>query len=715
MKPDKEKEKSPNRIFGMSTDAQDQFEMSFDWLFSVFSLFIILGTFIATLRIIEHGFSFNYIIQWVSVSVILFSMIVKRKMTFKTRLFILWAAGILFASSGLYAFGLLGQGIPVMLFSIAIAAVGGGKKHAVISIILCTILIIGAALGFMTGILPLQVNPGAYTLSVSGWITAVITFIILGAAISSFLIRFNTAWFTAVRTFRDSEKHYRDIFNATNEAVFIHDADTGKILDVNRTMLSMYGYVYEEIPGLSIGDLSSGEGEYTREHAVQKIKDTIGRGSVVFEWQSRKKDNTNFWTEVSLKRSQISGKRRVIATIRDITERKRSEGEKEKLEMQLRQAQKMEVIGRLAGGVAHDFNNLLQVIRTYSELLMVSLEHGQQEYGFVEEIAGAAERATHLVSQLLAFSRRQILQPANHNLNRLTNDLLKMLKRLLGEHIMIEVKADEDLEDVYADQQMMEQIIINLCVNARDAMPDGGIIAIETANVELTASDIKPDETIKPGNYILLAITDNGAGMDTETLHHIFEPFFTTKDQTKGTGLGLSTVYGIVRQHNGLIRVSSEPEKGTTFRIYLPVSEIKETMADDQKEDKATGGHETILLAEDEDEVRTLIRYVLEGAGYRVITAQNGEEMLEIFMKNRNEIDLMLMDVVMPKIGGYMVYDRLKHIHAGIPAVFLSGYSENGIQMPITPEEGLSLIQKPFKTETLLRVIRKVLDKKGRV
>lgn len=395
---------------------------------------------------------------------------------------------------------------------------------------------------------------------------------------------------------------------------------------------------------------------------------------------------------------------------RDITERKRAEEEREKLEAQLRQSQKMEAVGQLAGGVAHDFNNLLQAILGYGDQALDRAGPDSPLRASVQEILNASHRASTLVRQLLAFSRRQVLEMEDVDLNDLIANLMKMIRRVIGEHIELDVVSVPDLGNVRADPGQIEQIIINLCVNARDAMPEGGKITIETGNVRIDEKFCETHPWSEPGKYALLSVTDTGCGMNDETIANAFEPFFTTKGVGEGTGLGLSTVYGLVKQHDGLIHVYSEAGKGTTFKIYLPFVERSSSEIQREIEKPVVGGTETILLAEDDKSVRKLTESILEQAGYTVHAASDGAEALAMFKKHGQQFDLALLDVVMPNRSGREVHDRIKAVRPDLPVLFSSGYSESTIHTRFILEEGMNLISKPSKKRDLLRKVREVLD-----
>lgn len=394
---------------------------------------------------------------------------------------------------------------------------------------------------------------------------------------------------------------------------------------------------------------------------------------------------------------------RVILSARDLTER-------HTLEAQLRQAQKMEAVGQLAGGIAHDFNNLLQAIRGYTELLLEEFSSTDVRREHLKEVDNAAKRAADLTRQLLAFSRRQVLRLADLDLNDMIAGVVKMLRRVIGEHIELCVIPGHDIGTVRADPGQIEQVLMNLCINARDAMPRGGQLLIKTENVLINSEYVRTHSDSREGRYVLLSVTDTGHGMDVETLSQIFEPFFTTKGVGQGTGLGLATVYGIVKQHGGMIQVYSEVGKGTTFKIYFACAERQVTAVTETPEGPVSGGTETILLAEDSESVRKLAQAVLEKAGYRVFTAEDGNAALRLFEAHSGSIALLLLDVVMPGLDGRAVYERLREKKPEIRVLFASGYSANSIHTNFILDEGMYLIEKPYRSEVLLRKVRQVLD-----
>ncbi|MBM4350278.1 MAG: PAS domain S-box protein [Deltaproteobacteria bacterium] len=423
----------------------------------------------------------------------------------------------------------------------------------------------------------------------------------------------------------------------------------------------------------------------------------------------------NAYSEVDLRLAervgnQIAG---AIANIQLFKELMQAEEDKIAIQEQLRQSQKMEAIGGLAGGIAHDFNNLLTVIKGYAELSCLGLDKSDPLRGNIEEILKASERAANLTRQLLAFSRRQILDFKVINLNTLLKDLDRMLHRILGEDIDLVYHFSEDIGKVKTDPGQIEQVILNLAVNARDAMPSGGKLTIETLNIKLSEAYAQTHMEVTPGNYVMLSVSDSGAGITPEVRERIFEPFFTTKEKGKGTGLGLSTVYGIVKQSGGNINVYSEPGLGTTFKIYLPrVEEEEDNLQRKDLDISLLTGNETILLAEDEQSVRDLAARILRDRGYQVYEAPDGGEALKFIQDHpAKKIHLLLTDVVMPGMSGKELADRLKLSTPDIKVLFISGYTDNAIVHHGVLDKGVNFIQKPFSTESLTRKVREVLDR----
>jgi two-component system cell cycle sensor histidine kinase/response regulator CckA len=515
----------------------------------------------------------------------------------------------------------------------------------------------------------------------------------------------------AEEVLRESEEKFQKLFNEAPVGYMDFDRE-GRITQVIRTELTMLGYTAEEMLGQPLWKFIVEE-EAAHQTIKAKLSGSIQCGEP-FERNYRRKDGTTLPVviEDALIRDAEGRITGIHSTIRDVTELKRAEEEKAALQEQLRQSQKMEAIGQLAGGIAHDFNNLLTIIKGYSQLSLIELKEGDPLKGNIEEIQKASQKAADLTHHLLAFSRRQVMEMKILDLNTLLKDLDKMLRRVIGEDIELLTLLADDLWRVKADPGQMEQVVMNLAVNARDAMPSGGRLTIETANVELDNAYARAHIGATPGRYVMLSVNDTGVGMTQEIKERAFDPFFTTKEKGKGTGLGLSTAYGIVKQSGGNIWVYSEPGRGTTFKIYLPV--VDEPL--DELREKIVGeelphGSETVLVVEDEEKVRKLTVEILGGQGYRVLDASNGDDALVISEKHDGPIHLILVDVVMPGMSGSELAKRLASLRPQTKILYMSGYTDNAIIHHGVLVQGVNYIQKPFTIEGLTRKVREVLDK----
>jgi two-component system cell cycle sensor histidine kinase/response regulator CckA len=502
---------------------------------------------------------------------------------------------------------------------------------------------------------------------------------------------------------QEREEQYRLLFDSNPHPMWVFDAETLAFLAVNDAAVRQYGYSPGEFRGMTVNDIRPPEEIPTpSEHLKDLLRIPPGSPG---GWRHRTKDGSIIEVEVSSNPITFQGREAVLVLANDVTEKK-------KLEAQLLQAQKMEAIGQLAGGVAHDFNNLLGVITGYTELLLKDLGTMHPGLRRAEEIQKAAERAGSLTRQLLAFSRKQVLVPEVLDLNSVLDDTEKMLRRLIGEDIQLVTVFASGLGRVKADPGQMEQVILNLAVNARDAMPRGGKLIIETANVDLDANYARARADVKPGSYVMLAVSDTGHGMDADTMTHIFEPFFTTKDEGKGTGLGLSTVFGIVKQSGGHVAVYSEVGRGTSFKVYLPRTQEEEEIAavGAVRAEVPRTGSETILLVEDAEALRLLIAEILEVGGYRVLPGASPEAALAAAEAHAGPIHLLLTDVVMPRMSGREVADRIKASRPTVKIMYMSGYTDEAIGHHGALEPGTHFMQKPFTADALLRKVREVLE-----
>jgi len=624
-----------------------------------------------------------------------------------------------------------------------------------------------------------------------------------------------------------SEQNYREIFNATNEAIFLHDAATGQVLDVNDTMLRMFGFDSKaEVLSGGVNLTVSNEPPYTMQEAHRRIRLAIEQGPQVFEWRARRKNGTGFWAEVSLQSSQLGGEGRVLAVVRDITVRKAADEERSRLstaldqtaesvvitdpagmilyvnpaferntgylrrevigqnprflksgkhdaafyrqmwatlargevwrghlvnkrkdgrifeeeatispirdaagkivnymavkldvtremelESQVRQVQKLESIGQLAGGVAHDFNNILAGILMQVELLAMSENRTSEDREGLDQIRADAQRAANLTRQLLLFSRKQVMQPRSLDLNEVVTGLTRMLLRIIGEDVQLQLNLHSTPLLTHADAGMLNQVLMNLVVNARDALPEGGHIFIETSEkiVDETLAQTQPD--VAPGHYVCLSVRDTGGGIPPKVLPRIFEPFFTTKEAGKGTGLGLATVFGIVKQHHGWLTVSSEPGQGTTFQVFLPAIIAPAAAPAAAALAKPRGGTETLLLAEDEDSVRRTMRTILERSGYTVLEATSGAEALKIWEAQSAGIALLLSDLVMSAgMNGQQLARKMQAERPALKVIYITGYSAEIAGQAIELRSNENFLQKPFQPDQLLETIRRCLD-----
>ena len=501
------------------------------------------------------------------------------------------------------------------------------------------------------------------------------------------------------RAVRRSEARYRDLFENASDLIIVSDLE-GRITSVNETCVRALRYTREELVGMHVNVLEAPESR-DRSSAAREQK-LAGAEATVYETELVAKDRRRVQVEIASRLVVEDGiPVGTEAFCRDISERKL-------LEEQLRQGQRLEAIGRLAGGVAHDFNNLLTVISGYAEVLLEGRDRRAEPE--LDQIAAAAERAAILTRQLLAFSRRQVLQPRALQLNDVVEGLTPMLSRLIGEDVELVARLAPSLGAVLADPNQLEQVLVNLAVNARDAMPEGGRLTISTANVELDDEYVAHHADAAAGPHVLLSVSDTGIGMDDATLPHIFEPFFTTKPLGLGTGLGLSTAYGIVKQSGGSMWASSEPGQGATFKVLLPRAESTAEETALTPKPAAASGRETILLAEDEESLRRLTARILEHRGYEVIAAETATEAVSIAERNGRKIDLLLTDLVMPELSGSALAARVCELLPDVRVLFMSGYADEVVTRNGTLTPGSAFLEKPFNANELAAKVRETLD-----
>jgi two-component system, cell cycle sensor histidine kinase and response regulator CckA len=503
----------------------------------------------------------------------------------------------------------------------------------------------------------------------------------------------------AEEALRASEMRYRLMFDNSPLPKWMYDAETLRFLDINEAAVRDYGYTREEFLKMRITDIRPPE-DVPALIEAERAADVLPKFGT---WRLCKKGGEVIQVELTKHTFTLGGRVTRLAVGRDVTERLR-------LEEQLRQSQKMEAVGRLAGGVAHDFNNVLSVILSYGSMLLADMKPGEPMRADIEEIHKAGKRATDLTRQLLMFSRQQVLAPRVLDLNELLTSMDKMLQRILGADVDLVSLPTRPLGRVRADPSSVEQIIMNLVVNARDAMPRGGKLTMETANVVLDEAYAEAHLGVKPGPHVMLAVTDTGTGIEKATLARIFEPFFTTKESGKGTGLGLSTVFGVVQQSGGSVWVYSEVGKGTTFKVYLPRVDAEVDTPRDIDPPTALHGSETILLVEDDDQVRLVARGILRRSGYHVIEARNAGEALLHSEEHPGTIDLLLSDVVMPQMSGPALAKRLARARPGMKVLCMSGYTDDSIVRHGVLDADLAYLQKPITPDALTSKVREVLD-----
>jgi PAS domain S-box-containing protein len=504
------------------------------------------------------------------------------------------------------------------------------------------------------------------------------------------------------RDLRHSQEKYSKMIHSSPDAITLRSLPERRYIEVSDGFTRLTGYTAEEV----IGKTPAEVGIWSDDSPHTEILENLQRDGEVreVEFGFRTKSGEHRYATVSAVRLTLGKDAYMLSTSRDITERR-------SLEKQVLQSQKMEAIGRLAGGVAHDFNNLLGVVLGQAELLQAEFQNNSSVHRRAEAIEQAGRRAAELTKQLLAFSRQQFTEPRVVDTNAIIQDIEKLLKRLIGEDVELTIHLGPNAGNIKVDPSQLEQILMNLAVNARDAMPGGGKLIVETACVELDETYSRQHLGAKAGDFLMLAVSDTGTGMDPQTLARVFEPFFTTKMEGRGTGLGLSTVYGIVKQNNGYIMTYSEVGHGTTFRIYFPrVRETPELRNKKPHVGEAARGSETILIVEDEGALRELARELLEANGYKVIQAEHGEKAIRLVEHSQTHIDLLLTDVVMPGVGGKQLAKRLLELRPGLHILYMSGYTDDVINNRGVSPENTLLLPKPFTRAVLLRKVREALN-----
>jgi len=598
--------------------------------------------------------------------------------------------------------------ITIIFFSLAGVVTGDGIHDASIIILPVTIalgsLVLSRVLFYATTGLVLAAIVTIGILDYRGIITnkynglwetgdiAILFLISLGAAVIMRLLTLGMKD-SLVRA-HTSERNYREIFNTSSDAIFIHDAATGAILDVNDRMLEIFGFDREELEATSYDGTLTEVPPYTIERAQAHMKRAVEEGPQVFEWMARRKSGAHFWVEVALRRTEIGGKDRILAVVRDIDDRKR-------MEEQLRQSEKLQAVGTLAGGVAHDFNNQLTGIIGWTELIKDKLGDDPYLETAAANILTAAQRASDLTSQLLAFARKGKFESKPVDLHVLIGEVTQLLTHTVDKRISIETRLDAEAPYTTGDPSQLQNALLNLGVNARDAMPEGGHLVFVTRNLDLP-EDKKTCRrwNLEPGPYVEISVTDTGEGMDEKTLKSIFEPFFTTKNATKGTGLGLAAVYGTVNIHNGCIDVISTPGAGSTFRVRLPLGP-KPTALAPVEESPRDHGSGRILVIDDEEIVIQTVSAILRKKGYDTVTCTDSHEGVEQYRQSPGEFSLVLLDMIMPGMGGPEVFHALKEINPAVSVLIMSGATANHEVQDLADAGARGFLAKPFRPRDL--------------
>jgi two-component system cell cycle sensor histidine kinase/response regulator CckA len=498
---------------------------------------------------------------------------------------------------------------------------------------------------------------------------------------------------------KDRDKKFRLLFESHPQPMWVFDSESQSFVEANAAAATLFGYTRDEFRNKRLADLL---GEDEAHWLADELNRSGARTSGLRRYRTR--SGRVMETETAVQEIEYGGRKAGLAILVDVTGGRQ-------IEEQLRQAQKMEAVGMLAGGVAHDFNNLLTIITGYSHLILSNLNPGDPNHHAAAQIMKAGERAAALTKQLLAFSRRQVLQPRVLDLNALVTALGSMLQRLIGEDIDLRLALNPGLGRVSADPGQIEQVLMNLVVNARDAMPKGGSLTVETRNVDLDESYKGRHLAAKTGPHVLLAVSDSGHGMDEATRSRLFEPFFTTKGAGKGTGLGLSTVFGIIQQSGGSLEVYSEPGCGTSVKVYLPRIDQPVSIEAGELKRKVAGGTETILVVEDDEMVRKLVETSLKREGYKVMEAADPVEARRLAESHKGEIQLLITDVVMPKVSGLDLAAQITERRPSIKVLYMSGYTDNAVVNSGILEKDAAFLQKPFTPGTLTDKVREVLEK----
>lgn len=700
--------KTTNEEILESDFALNELEKAFEWLFRAFAYLTFFAVGFASLRIIEHGFSFFYPIQWLLAAVIIINTYLKHKIPFKKRLLIFWLVLILYGSTGLFAYGFLGQGTVLIIGGVILASVGGGKRSSIISITISFISIVSAGILITQRIIPLEINPESYAYSISAWITAITTIFCSLIFFCTFLIKFNTGWFSSVKKLKEFAQKNREIFNSTSDALIICDAESMKIIDINSPGLILLGYTYKQVLKKKIINFCIDEEEYSAALFNQKINQLINTGNIEFKWKLMKKDNTVFWVFISFKRSEILGKDRIIVTAHDISENIRAEEDKKNLEKQLVQSEKIYALGQLAGGIAHDFNNILGGIIGYAGILSKETEKNSLQNKHVKKILKASERASHLIYNILQFSGQSTMKKEPVYLKPVIDEIVSLIQAIIPSSIVIRSNIINETFPVLADTNQIHEMLLNLCINASHAMNNSGILQILLNEVQISKKLNCLNGTLYPGFYSLLSVKDTGSGIDKEIINKIFDLYFTTKGE-KGSGIGLFTVLDIVKRHEGYITVESEVGKGTVFKIYFPKTENRVEESEISLKIEDLEGTKSILLLDDEKYLVELNKEYLQSLGYTVEGFTNPETALNVFSKKNKYYDLVISDLTMPEMNGIDFINKIRKIRRNIPAFICTGKTDMDTLKSIKLAGIDDVLGKPSKINDMAKKIKNLL------